>query len=228
MIAPTPFTGSCDDNDPNTVDFFDSNICACVHDCGDIEIVVNTSDVTCSNGSNGVATAVVKSNDPLKFSLEDQISLNSLEHILVDLDQDNDLDAVVGGTFGVKILINDGTGQFTENNTLVGLTIVEKMITADFDRDGDSDLFIGQIDEDRVFFNDGTGSFTDSGELYGSTQDFPVAIDFGDIDGDGDDDVMVSNNDGLSLWLNNGDGNFILDSQNVFTGTTQGLSLIHI
>ena len=150
-----------------------------------------------------------------------------------DVDGDGDLDLVVGGYSypGAqnRLLINDGTGAFTEQ-TVARLPVRQDPTAAiafgDVDGDGDLDLIEGNGGSygsggwrNRLLVNDGSGVFTDvTTSQMPNVTDMTSALAVGDVDGDGDLDLVFGNGyyDGLQclegeqnrLLVNDGTGTF--------------------
>ncbi|MBK1702980.1 FG-GAP-like repeat-containing protein [Halochromatium glycolicum] len=133
-----------------------------------------------------------------------------------DVDADGDLDLVVTGADGPRLLLNQatggGAGVFTESAGLPALGAVALgAVLVDVDGDADLDLFLAVADgQDRLLLNDGAGAYTDA-----TAARLPpdvatgAAAAAGDVDGDGDTDLVVGNRDSRSLLLlNNGSGAF--------------------
>jgi hypothetical protein len=135
-----------------------------------------------------------------------------------DVDGDGDVDLIIGSYLGFSdapliLLLNDGTGHFTDASGQLPPILVSAhaLALADFDGDGDLDLVIsnGRYGPAAVptllFRNDGTGHFTDV-----TASCIPANSGYGayavDLDGDGDLDIAQS---GASL-INNGAGVFTL------------------
>ena len=185
------------------------------------------------NDGNGYFTGETLARLPL---LDDY----SRDAIFLDVDSDGDLDILVansiflgsqtGGQFN-RILINDGTGHFTDETFDADddpLRIpkdpgsTRDIAGADVDHDGDIDLFVANraiSNQNRLFLNDATGYFTDAtGAMlpfdYQSSRD----ADFGDADGDGDPDIYICNASKFGaqnrIWINDGLGNFTDESLN--------------
>lgn len=162
-----------------------------------------------------------------------------------DIDRDGDADLLLCSLDPAPvqkttvILLNDGTGRFTEDRTRLpgefstGAMACVGATFFDADRDGDSDLFIGVWSEagatprgarDRLLINDGTGRFalSDQARLpvraHGPTAE-TLEADAADFDGDGDLDlfnVVVDRYRGypiLQLLINNGVGVFSDESE---------------
>ncbi len=139
-----------------------------------------------------------------------------------DVDNDDDLDIVIGCSEVPwpyipgyeQIFINDGSGLFTQENSLRLPLINDATATVlllDIDRDQDLDLFVGNSVQDYSYLaiNDGIGNFSlDTGRLpliFGTHQ----GVAFGDIDNDGDLDIYVSINFHSDILLiNDGLGYF--------------------
>jgi len=129
----------------------------------------------------------------------------------VDIDNDNDLDLVVGsgGNFknartGVRVYTNDGKGNFGKYKIVAYVDEnISKIVPYDFDNDGDIDLFIAALSEplkyglnpqNMLLENNGKGVFKNVTNLkapgvksIGMTTD---AI-WQDMDGDGIKDLIV-------------------------------------
>ena len=122
----------------------------------------------------------------------------------VDLDNDGDLDLVIGQKGGIiRYFKNTGTTtdpHFVQQtggaNPFNGLNLgnYSRPAFADLDGDGDLDLFSGsQGGTIRYFINTGSASspaFLDSGTIAGDIGDH-AAPTFGDVDGDGDLDLVI-------------------------------------
>ncbi len=153
-----------------------------------------------------------------------------------DFDTDGDQDIYVGCYRLLKnfLLINDGTGHFTDMADEYGVagynidgayghTIGAEW--CDFDNDGDFDIiaanlahprFIDFSDKTYIYRNNGDGTFTNlfdsSGVEYYETHSCPA---IGDYDNDGNLDLYISCvYAGYHSWLykGNGDGTFVNDN----------------
>src|SRR5262249_26033265 len=131
--------------------------------------------------------------------------------LLVDVDGDGDLDAVLARGAGpsfpldtrpslIEVALNDGTGAFGEAFSYPAVGVAELAGVADVDKDGDLDIVAGRC----VYF--AAGPIRPPQRLPGPViPTFDGPRDVGDIDGDGDIDVGI----GLgSLFDNDGKGNF--------------------
>ncbi|MCV2890688.1 calcium-binding protein [Ruegeria aquimaris] len=132
---------------------------------------------------------------------------------LGDLDGDGDTDLIVVSPTGTdpqayvhKVLLNDGTGVFTDGGASLLSRDAGKVLLGDIDGDGDLDAIasyaISPAPPLEVWINDGTGHFSDSGERH--YVESGTAGPFFDVDNDGDLDVLLGNfGSGVVLAANN-------------------------
>jgi MYXO-CTERM domain-containing protein len=121
-----------------------------------------------------------------------------------DVDNDGDLDIWidnVGGGFGEQLLINDGTGKFTDETAarVTGNPGADDngVMCIDVDGDGDFDAAIPSLsNNERVLDNDGTGKFTLEAGAFPTVKDPTLWMDFGDLDGDGRLDAVTGQGEG--------------------------------
>lgn len=126
-----------------------------------------------------------------------------------DMDGDGIFDLVFGGSNSVRVMMGDGTGNFTTRSTTSVAARAWQMNLADLDADGDVDVAIvaAFANVGQIFKNSGNGSLS-SATTY-STDNFPLATDLGDLDGDGDLDWITSSYGGdWFIFTNNGSGTF--------------------
>jgi len=157
---------------------------------------------------------------PEAFTPEESWLVSSLA--LVDIDGDGDLDLLVATTStedgalgrpdGLRLLLNDGTGQLLAADALPTIEAsVAHICTGDVDDDGDEDVVtITHGGQDHLLINDGTGTFDD---LTFSNMPFDFADgSWGvlvDVDRDADRDLLIATAGGQSrIYLNDGHGYF--------------------
>ena len=178
---------------------------------GDIDMVTLNS----SRDTFVVYDNVGTSSEPI-FSYEESIYWGDTiqDYALVDLDGDNDLDAVIADKIGIYLVVN--SPEDTEPQLLLEVNYSGKFEFADMDGDNDFD-FIETLGNE-VFYteNTGTANLPNLGEtltvftLDHNIHDFKIA----DIDADGDNDfVAVDPIGGIYLYENTGTSN-----DPIFTG----------
>ena len=122
-------------------------------------------------------------------------SLHATDVVLIDVDGDSDLDAVLSVEYGVsRLYINEGGGRLTYRPGAFGDKFhdSEHVRAADFNADGHMDVvFVAESDEThQLFFGDGQGGFTDVSErLPAMSQGNGLAV--GDVNGDGLADIFI-------------------------------------
>lgn len=146
-----------------------------------------------------------------------------------DVDRDGDMDMIVANDFATPalLLINDGTGNFTDESAarIPGLSLGSAHACfGDVENDGDLDIWITNggasrfsAGQPQLWRNDGNGFFTQSTGASVPIANVSEQMDclFGDIDGDFDLDMVGGNRAGNSrLYENDGNG--------VFTDVTAG------
>ncbi|WP_197440334.1 FG-GAP-like repeat-containing protein [Polystyrenella longa] len=149
-----------------------------------------------------------------------------------DLDGDGDLDLVVtdqrgskteyGGTGENYILLNDGTGNFSQ---VIPLPMQSEddftwdTTIGDFDGDGDLDFILSNLKAgvtSELWLNDGFVVFFKSSETFGDKSHWNV--EKGDFDQDGDLDLLLNVGvNHVELWNNDGTGNFSYSGQRTYT-----------
>jgi len=138
---------------------------------------------------------------------------------------DNDCDQVADDDYVNRILLNDGSGQFSlvENSGVEALDQSTTGAFGDGDGDGYLDLYWGnwlrtypydRAEQDRYFVGNGDGTFVDQQEPAGlvlETAYSVYGIGWIDYNDDGLQDIYVSNYHLYpnQLWENQGDGTFI-------------------
>ena len=136
---------------------------------------------------------------------------------LVDLDDDGDLDALIGNRDGNSLYFqNTGTASSPAFAAAVtnpfGLSAVGYYANptfADLDGDGDLDAFVGNNAGDTLYFEN-TGDASNPAFAAAVTNPFGLSDvglsaspTFADLDGDGDLDALVGNSNGDSLYFQN-------------------------
>ncbi len=157
----------------------------------------------------------------------------SSQVVVADIDGDGDLDIGFANGRGfstasvaerVRLMINDGTGNFTDESIARGAPIGfgRDVEFGDIDGDGDLDMVVANdfLNQQRLLVNDGTGNFTDeSVARLGSLVISSAHCSFGDVDDDGDLDLWFAKG-GASrfgsgspqLLINDGTGFFTNES----------------
>lgn len=131
---------------------------------------------------------------------------------VADLDGDRDPDVVTvdqlsGGESRVNSWLNDGTGVFTVDSTLLQAGVPAFITLGDVDGDGDQDLLQDSFGRVEVQRNDGQGRFTAAGGEVPLLDGYePLQVFLGDIDRDGDVDVIGHTPAAAWYSLSEGDG----------------------
>lgn len=203
-------------------------------------VTANAGDNHWWRNNGGVFTAVPGA-IPGKQPVSQDVQLG-------DLDGDGDLDLVEANEGRNRILINDGTGQFSVlADALPDLPMRESRQAAlgDVDADGDLDVVIGNVffgfsrrqGEDgiaagyanRLFLNNGDATFSASSGLPTDAIQ-STHIDLIDLDHDRDLDVLATTIEELRkpggglvrAYLNDGTGHFTDETDAVFPSTFRG------
>lgn len=117
--------------------------------------------------------------------------------IVLDADEDKDFDIISFSQSQPHLFINDGTGQFTEDNTRLP-QLPDRLYNggsaADFDNDGDDDLYFSTSESADVFLEQTPNGFLDRSNDIGILQEpgYSAAAAWADMDLDGDLDLLVS------------------------------------
>ncbi|WP_200816757.1 Ig-like domain-containing protein, partial [Planktothrix sp. PCC 11201] len=137
---------------------------------------------------------------------------------VADLDNDGDLDAVLGSYSGTLNYFQNNNGIFTQQtgaaNPFNGFRsfLYTTPALADIDKDGDLDVFTGNNSGTISYLQNNNGIFT---QQTGATNPFNSfqgqrnsAPSFGDLDGDGDLDAAIGNSLGTINYFQNNNGIF--------------------
>ena len=152
---------------------------------------------------------------------------------LFDADGDGDLDLYLFGSQRNPdlLLLNDGTGRFTDV-TATHLPLEPTGLwtmwvdSADLDGDGRKDLFIARTgSEALVFRNQGNGVFAIGQQFHLIRNGTHVSL--GDLDGDGFPDAFVGTGSGEGDWLlrNDGAGNLVDHRQGMAVRALETITL---
>ena len=150
-----------------------------------------------------------------------------------DFDSDGDVDVVFGCGGRDLLLVNDGTGHFSDEPDRLPRganwrDVTQDVAVGDVDGDRDLDLVLGNEDDNRLLLNNGVGTFHEApagalplrpwslfSRIRGRFEEETRNADLGDVDGDGDLDLLFSNvgweesnNPQDRLLLNDGRGRF--------------------
>ena len=134
--------------------------------------------------------------------------------VFTDLDDDEDLDLIIGGQVGDLFYYNNtGTPEMPEwreeNSKFAGVTVPENSspVFSDLDGDGDYDLTIGES-QDNLNFYENTGTKEES-EWIESTMYSNLDVGFNNVptfvnmDGDDDYDLTVGDDEGNLKYFEN-------------------------
>ena len=173
---------------------------------------------------------------PISNQTTFRTTVDHLSPTFVDIDNDGDLDLVIGYYSGpVNTYINDN-GFFKKAygalNPFDGVDIyVSRPTFADIDEDGDLDAFIGTGGGRIQFFRNTNGIFneeTGNSNPLNGVQDFDnrMVPTFVDIEGDDDSDAFIGLSDGTIQFFRNTNGSLseVTGSGNPFNGEDVGNS----
>jgi hypothetical protein len=157
---------------------------------------------------------------------------------LGDLDSDGDLDlfaAVLAPKQGRntdpadRVLINDGSGNFTDSGQRLGETDSTAVALGDLDGDGDLDALVGTGSEAIVWINQGGAQGGQVGSFAASIPEISGnkigAVFLSDLDGDGDLDALIAGLRRASIWWNDGQAAFTRSSQRFRYSNRHGLAI---
>ncbi len=187
-----------------------------IDDDGDLDIFtcnsLETDNRILINNGNGFYTDETSSRLPAGIN-----KCNKVEIADFSGDDKYDIFLAQDGSAKFKLLINDGSGNFTDESSsrLPADTANNFDICAgDYDGDGDTDIFVANENnngnQDKLLINNGTGVFTDeSATRLPQISDFSLGCVTADFDNDNDLDIFVVNYGTQNrMYLNNGAGVF--------------------
>ena len=182
-------------NDVVVADFDQNNL-------DDIVIIGQHSiDFYRNNGTGSFTKEIILSTSTSSLVLE------CLDLAIKDLDNDGDIDLIVGETAGLVIYTNNGNGVFTPNYYSIVPEVIFLVHPIDIDNDGDFDIVCkngpGQV---KWFSNNGNGVMTFQATL--STIPNLKAISSIDYNNDGFEDLYVSYTNTISVFANDATHNF--------------------
>lgn len=158
----------------------------------------------------------------------------SMDVRAIDIDQDGDLDIILANEFQPNsILINDGTGKFTDESAQRLPQVVhdsEDIAIADFNGDGLLDLVFCSEDDKihEYYLNKGKGFFEVAPyKLPDSEANAVITLD---LNNDKKPDLVFGNNGKNTVLINKGDGTFSVESQRLpdANRVTQDLAAVDI
>ena len=125
---------------------------------------------------------------------------------LADLDQDGNLDAVVGtgGVAALVALYGCGDGTFLTRSSLAAISNANELLTTDVNGDGFADVLAVGLSNTAVFLGAGDGSFTMSQMLSPATSFQHSRV--GDLNGDGLGDLVFATGVGIGVYLGSSTG----------------------
>ena len=159
--------------------------------------------------------------------LQGLLPVGAIDLAAADLDADGDLDLFLARDGEDIVLINDGTGMFSDSGQRLGTGFSAEVELSDMDQDGDIDAVAdGWGGSGHIWLNDGSGFFTQSHPLTGPNWHVN-GLALGDVDGDGDlDAVLVSSlYDPHEIWLNDGSARLVDSGQRLAAPDGYGVAL---
>lgn len=144
--------------------------------------------------------------DEGEYILTDTINTNNSDGLnisLGDIDNDNDIDAIVTNYKQPTILwLNNGEGNFTKSDFEFGSPNINSTALGDINNDGNLDIICSIYRKVIFWINKGDGTFEKRDQSIAYDKGYGV-VELADMDNDDDLDIVFSNNNlGASIWLN--------------------------
>ena len=218
---------------------------------GDLDLYVCSGGVETSKYSANYLDKLYFNDGAGNFTLSDQKLPTTTKYhssssvVVADIDNDNDLDLFVGertipNAYGMPgsgfLLINDGTGKFTEQSASLApefknLGMITDAIFIDINKNGYKDLVIvGDFMGVEVFENQQGKFKKNKNNALSNLKGWWNTIEKSDLDNDGDFDLILGNHglnsrfkatpkNPIKLYVNDFDKNGFLDPVLSFTNT---------
>lgn len=144
--------------------------------------------------------------------IEASALISSYHVVASDIDNDGDMDILSAGkgANGIVWFVNDGSGTFTREASLLSLEETDvnaSFEVLDYDQDGDMDIIASNFFSNVVYLsNQGDATFEQS--VYQNVTINDIA--FGDFNDDGNRDFVTSSYHDVKVYDNQGDGYFQL------------------
>lgn len=143
-----------------------------------------------------------------------------------DLDNDQDIDLLIGNNGQNRILLNNGNARFINDDSRIPqrLDLTQDLEVGDLTGNGFPDIVVAnENDDNRILINSGSGFYFDqTGErlpVIGGIEE-TREVELADIDGDGDLDIYFSNVQLFESGANPQDRLLVNNGRGVFTDVT--------